>query len=893
MPRAKTVLALALFLAGQRVASCAEGPGRGGGLTLDQRPAQPRVAPDQRGGEKSGRVVTSLTSRSAPTATPRGPGAGSGAGPSTGSKVALQAKAPAAVTASASGPARAPPRKPHAPPTRPTTSVRRPVAKESERATRWSNLPKRKETPLRGAVPLMGSHCFPSTLKKDCPSGPATLFGSADLNTSISRAGNCRCLPCGCNGTIVLTVVNSAFVDLMELQFESVARFAPRLLNMWVVVALDEAAFEACKRMWRHCALDEAFSAAPDMSQGHTYSDARLEGDARAQRLSKLECLGGEEVAPAGSSSTRICWRRVELVSLAVRMGFDVMFADVDVVFLRDPRPYLRTDVDLQFGPNSKGFERTSEAAYQVFPGTLNAGFYHIRATRASLLFLMAWLEEGRVHLHEADDIYFHEGMGTGAAGELAIAKYNLNFWWLDPKYMPVDKHMYTAHSNVTCAAIVHAAPGSEHVSKADFMQEAIGMKFNSSHWDDPMCAPQEFFWAGTGPDGNGTAKQVALEAPARPGVHCFPTSRDCPASNNTLRGNGLIRQMFDGVANYDPGEGSLILSLFHMAERAFFDEWTKDMQTSLKNLRPWWVVVTTDPEAQSYCLAAYPHCVLDTAKVKYGQVYGSALRTMLQWRLVELMYIAIKMEITVTASDFRIKWFQDAREYLDQDVDVQLAITGSERELSCNRTNYQCSQGRPCSFNTSACPLGPVLEGLYQVQVGRLSPAFCANWLGRGFEKIQMKKELVAPSTLVVKAMKHMGRFGSTYKHMDYRAFPGDEGLFESAKAADQCRVAIRVLPQVIGQGKVEGEGSGGRLPGVTETSWKRDGCPKPERSKRKIRLHEDRSGFNKVVSYPIYGEKVTYANRATKHTARKGTDRGRGAGRARVTRMQLAPGG
>eukprot|EP00854_Cymbomonas_tetramitiformis_P007878 gene7878-9355_t len=386
-------------------------------------------------------------------------------------------------------------------------------------------------------------------------------------------------------------------------------------------------------------------------------------------------------------------------------------------------RPYLRTDVDLQFGPNSKGFERTSEAAYQVFPGTLNAGFYHIRATRASLLFLMAWLEEG-------------------AAGELAIAKYNLNFWWLDPKYMPVDKHMYTAHSNVTCAAIVHAAPGSEHVSKADFMQEAIGMKFNSSHWDDPMCAPQEFFWAGTGPAG----------------------SHDWP------RGDG--DRMFDGVANYDPGEGSLILSLFHMAERAFFDEWTKDMQTSLKNLRPWWVVVTTDPEAQSYCLAAYPHCVLDTAKVKYGQVYGSALRTMLQWRLVELMYIAIKMEITVTASDFRIKWFQDAREYLDQDVDVQLAITGSERELSCNRTNYQCSQGRPCSFNTSACPLGPVLEGLYQVQVGRLSPAFCANWLGRGFEKIQMKKELVAPSTLVVKAMKHMGRFGSTYKHMDYRRY-------------------------------------------------------------------------------------------------------------------------
>ena len=38
---------------------------------------------------------------------------------------------------------------------------------------------------------------------------------------------------------------------------------------------------------------------------------------------------------------TRICWRRVELVSVALRMGVSVMFTDTDVAFLKDPRPFL------------------------------------------------------------------------------------------------------------------------------------------------------------------------------------------------------------------------------------------------------------------------------------------------------------------------------------------------------------------------------------------------------------------------------------------------------------------------------------------------------------------------------------------------------------------------
>ncbi|KAK3262419.1 hypothetical protein CYMTET_28725 [Cymbomonas tetramitiformis] len=172
--------------------------------------------------------------------------------------------------------------------------------------------------PLKGNVlntvaPILGQDCFPSTRFDRCPSSESTLYGSADLNATLLAAASCACTP---DKTIVISVVNHGMQDVLDTQLKSLQYSAPSILGMWVVVALDESSLADCKRNWIHCVMDPVFSNEHAMETEHTFSS---DAEGKYQYV-------------------RICWRRVEIVSLALRLGLNVIFTDIDIVWLKDPR---------------------------------------------------------------------------------------------------------------------------------------------------------------------------------------------------------------------------------------------------------------------------------------------------------------------------------------------------------------------------------------------------------------------------------------------------------------------------------------------------------------------------------------------------------------------------
>ncbi|KAK3239827.1 hypothetical protein CYMTET_50271 [Cymbomonas tetramitiformis] len=690
-----------------------------------------------------------------------------------------------------------------------------------------------QEVRLTGIVPVHGRDCFPSTTSTACPSNEPTLYGSSELNASITAAASCTCS----DGTLVLTVVNHGMADVMLTQFKSVNHSAPQLLDMWLVVALDHHALEECQRWWKHCVLDPALSQEVTMSDEHTFADGR--DHSTSGEASKLQY-------------TRICWRRVELMFLVLRLGFNVIFSDLDIAFLRDPRPFLRKDADLQFGASNMNakFDPHDEATYSTFPGPLNAGFYHIRASNATQAFAMQWLEAGRQRVHEVGDTSFHEGKGTGRAGSYAIKEYSMRFRWFDPQFIPTDKDVYAKRSGPCSAAIFHAAPGSGHHSKSVIMMSAFNdmLKCESrtnladAARDVPVARPASGAVSRQGdhlgegdigadtepptPDpGSGhlasaseeearanleepamaTVMQAAAHPPPEPPFEgnseglCWPSDHRCPAAIQTVYGDDGLIKAFSTAGAAAVAEASrsghkgMIVSVLHPREKALFDAWHTGVQEHLPHLAAVWVVVATDEAAYAHCKDKHGLCARDPGAAPYEDASRKGddhdrLGDLLSWRLIELSTIAIQLNFTVTASSFWTGWLQDARPPVDeQDASAhfQMAIVGKPRDLTCNATA------------AVSCSLGGNLEDFFHLRSAAESLAFCRSWLRAGHESLSQhgRGGRSPPVRLAGRVIMSQLRNGLVYQHLDHRYFPGDKLLFTSINRRHRCNITIMPL--------------------------------------------------------------------------------------------------
>ncbi|KAK3283111.1 hypothetical protein CYMTET_9176, partial [Cymbomonas tetramitiformis] len=618
------------------------------------------------------------------------------------------------------------------------------------------------------AVQKVKLKCFPTTTDtSQCPHVDlAAAYGSADLNRTFLQAARSP----GANGTLVLSVANSAMADVLQAQFESVNQSAPELLQLWVVVMLDEPGMQLCQSMFINCVLDPVFANETLMQKEHTFHD-----DA-SKTMSK------EDGEKSLLMYTRICWRRVELVSLALRLGANVIFTDVDVAWLRDPRPWLRTDVDLQHAPSRQNarFNRTDPATYST-PGPLNAGFYSVRASASSIYFVAAWMQLGYHSLHLVHNIRYHEGHAAGHAAEQAIAQAGLRFWLLDPRYTPGDKDMLGKYSDPCTSAIAHAAPGGGHQHKTKYIYGRMKDKAERC-WDGTYHAGvlgREHAHAGT---------DIAMQTTGG----CFPSSKECPSSEAVLQGNATLRDALIAASSHS--QGDVILSVFHVGLRDLFDVWLEALRRSSAGaaVAPAWVIVSVHPEAHAHCLAQVARgaqdaeasspaadaggvqCVLDPAASEgeggggdaggWEQELSKAELLRMNWRAVELLTIAVRLDLEVTLSGLDIAWLDDARQHFHPTAVLQMTPAG-----------HHNTDGVQCDAHSSSCTLGTLLEGFYHIRRHPESLNFCLSWMESGVRH-RLSGANFHPGRVVGKALDQHLPLGLNYSHMNSTVLPGDE---------------------------------------------------------------------------------------------------------------------
>ncbi|KAF8755693.1 hypothetical protein HU200_011160 [Digitaria exilis] len=151
--------------------------------------------------------------------------------------------------------------------------------------------------------------------------------------------------------TVILTSVNKAWAqpgslpDLFRQSFLN-GEGIERLLNHTLIVAVDAAGLDRCRAVHPHCYLLEVKSA---------------NVSAANQFLSK--------------GYLELVWTKLSLRQRVLELGYNYLFTDVDVMWLRDPFRHINLYADVTM--SCDGFSGSPESR----ENSPNTGFYYVKST--------------------------------------------------------------------------------------------------------------------------------------------------------------------------------------------------------------------------------------------------------------------------------------------------------------------------------------------------------------------------------------------------------------------------------------------------------------------------------------------------------------------------------
>lgn len=163
------------------------------------------------------------------------------------------------------------------------------------------------------------------------------------------------------NKTVILTTLNDAWAEpdsLFDLFLESfrVGNRTLHLLDHLVVVALDSKAYRRCLAVHSHCfALT---------TQGINFA-----GEADFMTSDYLKMM----------------WRRIDFLGAVLQRGYDFVFTDADIMWLRNPFPHFYPDADFQIACDSYDFGADDKR------NSPNGGFAYARSNERTIEFYKFW----------------------------------------------------------------------------------------------------------------------------------------------------------------------------------------------------------------------------------------------------------------------------------------------------------------------------------------------------------------------------------------------------------------------------------------------------------------------------------------------------------------------
>ncbi|KAF8008807.1 hypothetical protein BT93_K2452 [Corymbia citriodora subsp. variegata] len=189
------------------------------------------------------------------------------------------------------------------------------------------------------------------------------------------------------NKMVIIAMVNEAYVEgdkpMLDLFLDGfwLGEDTRTLFDNLLLVAIDQVAFERCLFLRLHC-----------------------------YKLQIENYSAGEKVYMS-QDFINMMWRRTLFLGEVLERGYNFIFTDTDVMWLRDPFPRLSPEdtIDLQFSNDRFNGDEWSQA------NPINTGFYMVRSNNRTVALFREWYQRKNAFLgvKEQDvlDRMMHEGM--------------------------------------------------------------------------------------------------------------------------------------------------------------------------------------------------------------------------------------------------------------------------------------------------------------------------------------------------------------------------------------------------------------------------------------------------------------------------------------------------
>ncbi|XP_009612619.1 uncharacterized protein At1g28695-like [Nicotiana tomentosiformis] len=164
--------------------------------------------------------------------------------------------------------------------------------------------------------------------------------------------------------TVIIAIVNKAYVEgdkpMLDIFLDGfwLGKGTAKLIKHLLIVAMDQTSYRRCKFLGLHC--------------------YKLQTDG-------VDFIG--EKLYMSEDFIKMMWRRTRFLGDVLKRGYNFIFTDTDVLWLRNPFPKLSHNktIDLQISTDNFNGNQWSEA------NLINTGFYMIRSNNKTISLFDAW----------------------------------------------------------------------------------------------------------------------------------------------------------------------------------------------------------------------------------------------------------------------------------------------------------------------------------------------------------------------------------------------------------------------------------------------------------------------------------------------------------------------
>ncbi|KAK6137171.1 hypothetical protein DH2020_029096 [Rehmannia glutinosa] len=161
--------------------------------------------------------------------------------------------------------------------------------------------------------------------------------------------------------TVIITTLNEAWIEpnsIFDLFLESfkIGNQTLWLLKHLVVVALDQRAFDHCLKTHLHCYFLT--------TEGVNFS---------------------EEAHFMTPDYLKMMWTRIDFLRIVLQRGYNFVFTDADIMWLRNPFPHFYSDTNFQISCDSFGGNPSD------LNNAPNGGFNYVKSCNQTIEFYKFW----------------------------------------------------------------------------------------------------------------------------------------------------------------------------------------------------------------------------------------------------------------------------------------------------------------------------------------------------------------------------------------------------------------------------------------------------------------------------------------------------------------------